>query len=92
MMTLSQAQAIAIAIMDSLIEQDKAAHKHGSLWANELKQAQDILRTNRQSSLEWRKIKARKMVLETSLSFREIARQTNLSHETVRQIWQNSVK
>lgn len=87
MMTLAQAQAIALAVMENELQTELSMHKHGSLWAYELGEAVATLRQNRQTDIEARKMIAKRLVSETNLSFREIARQAKLHHSTVALIW-----
>lgn len=86
-MTLAQAQAIALAVIENELEQETAKRKHGSLWAYELQSAAMVLRQNRKTDIEARKMIAKRLISETNFSFREIARQSKLHHSTVALIW-----
>lgn len=92
MMTLAQAQAIALAVMENEYRNELNSHKHGSVWSYELAEAMAILRRNRQTAIETRKIIAKRLIRETDYSFREIARQSKLSHPTVSKIWKEISK
>ena len=86
-MTLAQAQAIALAVIENELQNELRSHKHGSVWSYELVQAMAVLRRNRQTAIETRKMTAKRLIRETDYSFREIARQSQLSHPTVSKLW-----
>jgi hypothetical protein len=75
--------------MESVLADELAAHPHGSLFVYDVRRAIKTLKTSQYAArvnIEYKKILARRLIREGETSYREVARITGLSHETVRRL------
>ena len=87
-MEIKQAIALALLGLEYLIQLDKQKNPYGSVTIYEIKAAIAVLKRFKGVEQNKKNLLAQQLLTESpNLSFREIGRQLELSHTTVRKIW-----